>query len=124
MKKLVTLFVGLALVTSVVFVTGYSILSSDNSEQVAQLKSIGKTAAQTLVMAYDSGGEEKITEKINEMVDSGKLTEDQASMIKSGLPIAITILRQVSASETTADNSNADASTVEEAAPAGEIQTE
>ncbi|MDD5599637.1 MAG: hypothetical protein PHV82_16955 [Victivallaceae bacterium] len=87
----------LALATAVL-VTGCSLFSSDStttSERLATAKTVAKTVLKAVCTAYSSGGNTLAEAQINSMVSDGKLTEAQATVLKSMLDGGISTLENL-----------------------------
>ncbi|MDD5699316.1 MAG: hypothetical protein PHH77_11935 [Victivallaceae bacterium] len=85
-----------------VLVTGCSLFSSDStgtSERLAAVKTVAKTVLKAVCTAYSSGGNSLAEAKIDELVTDGKLTESQATALKSMLAGSVSSLEKIANSE-------------------------
>ncbi|MDD5698127.1 MAG: hypothetical protein PHH77_05875 [Victivallaceae bacterium] len=103
MPKLKSLIVPVLLAPAVaVLVTGCSLFSSDStstSERLTVVKTVAKTVLKAVCTAYTSGGNTLAEAKIDELVKDGKLTESQASSLKSMLASGVSSLEKIANSE-------------------------
>ncbi len=84
--------------------TGCSVFSSSGSgtDITAKLKTVNKTIANAVIVAYQSGGNQLAYQKVDKMVTDGKITPDQAAAIKASLDKGIVALQEAANSPDTA----------------------
>jgi hypothetical protein len=113
MPKIKFLVVPALLASAVaVLVTGCSLFSSDSadtSERLAAVKTVAKTVLKAVCTAYSSGGNTLAEAKIDELVADGKLTESQASSLKSMLAGGVSALEKIANSEDSTATSDSSA---------------
>ncbi|MDD5697871.1 MAG: hypothetical protein PHH77_04575 [Victivallaceae bacterium] len=114
MPKLKSLVVPALFASAVaVLVTGCSLFSSDStstSERLTVVKTVAKTVLKAVCSAYTSGGNTLAEAKIDELVTSGKLTESQATALKSMLAGGVSALEEIANSDDSATSDSFDSS--------------
>lgn len=108
-------FIVLALIIALaaVIIAGCTMASceSQNPERRKIAQTVGKAVLKLVVVAYKSGGNKLAEDKIGDMVSDGKISESQASALKSVLSDGISTLENLAeksdSQETAADNSPA-----------------
>jgi 2-polyprenyl-3-methyl-5-hydroxy-6-metoxy-1,4-benzoquinol methylase len=103
MPKIKSLVVSALLaLAAAVLVPGCSLFSSDGastSERLATVKTVAKTVLKVVCTAYSSGGDTLAEAKIDELAADGKLTESQATALKSMLASGVSTLKKIADSE-------------------------
>jgi hypothetical protein len=114
MPKIKSLVVSALLALAVaVLVTGCSLFNSGStstSERLATVKTVAKAVLKAVCTAYSSGGNTLAEAKIDELVKDGKLTESQASSLKSMLAGGVSALEKIANSEDSTATSGSSAS--------------
>lgn len=104
--KIVVLALVMALAAAFM-TTGCSMFGeSSSSERLAVAKTVAKTVLKLVVSAYKAGGSELAASQIDSMTADGKLTESQASALKSMLDGGVATL------ENLANSSDSGAATI------------